>query len=33
ALFIVERTTWNLDMPITSVRLAYAPGYQVRMEI
>jgi GntR family histidine utilization transcriptional repressor len=27
ALFIVNRTTWAGDAPITAVRLAYAPGY------
>ncbi|TMV36645.1 UTRA domain-containing protein, partial [Thioclava sp. BHET1] len=29
ALFIVERTTWAGDAPVTSVRLAYAPGYRL----
>lgn len=29
ALFIVDRTTWNGRLPITSVRLAYAPGYRM----
>ncbi len=27
ALFVVNRTTWAGDAPITSVRLAYAPGH------
>lgn len=27
ALFIVNRTTWAGDAPITAVRLAYAPGH------
>ena len=30
ALFIVERTTWERDRAVTSVRLAYAPGYRLR---
>ncbi len=29
ALFITERTTWVGDAPVTSVRLAYAPGYRL----
>ncbi|MGB8814622.1 MAG: GntR family transcriptional regulator [Paracoccaceae bacterium] len=29
ALFIVDRTTWSDTAPITSVRLAYAPGYRL----
>lgn len=29
ALFIVDRTTWTELTPITSVRLAYAPGYRL----
>lgn len=29
ALFITERTTWTEHAPITSVRLAYAPGYRL----
>lgn len=33
ALFVIERTTWNRGMPITSVRLAYAPGYRIHMTI
>ncbi len=30
ALFITERTTWAGEAPITSVRLAHAPGYRLR---
>ena len=30
ALFLVERATWNTRGLITSVRLAYAPGYRMR---
>lgn len=29
ALFIVERTTWKGSVAVTSVRLAYAPGYRL----
>ncbi len=29
ALFIVERTTWTAEAAITSVRLAYRPGYRM----
>lgn len=29
ALFITERTTWTENAPITSVRLAYSPGYRL----
>jgi GntR family transcriptional regulator, histidine utilization repressor len=29
ALFMVERITWAGTVPITSVRLTYAPGYQM----
>ena len=30
ALFVVERTTWTAEAAITSVRLAYAPGYRLQ---
>ena len=33
ALFTVDRTTWAAALPITAVRLSYAPGYQMRAEI
>lgn len=33
ALFIAERTTWNETAPITSVRLAYAPGYRLHTTV
>ena len=33
ALFITERTTWSGDTPITSVRLAYAPGYRLHTQL
>ena len=29
ALFVVERLTWLGSLPITSVRLAYAPGFKM----
>lgn len=29
AIFVMERTTWNGQQPITSVRLAHAPGYRL----
>ncbi|MBD1549008.1 GntR family transcriptional regulator [Roseibium aggregatum] len=33
ALFVVERTTWNGDEPITHVRMTYAPGYRMRTSL
>jgi GntR family histidine utilization transcriptional repressor len=33
ALFTVDRTTWAATLPITAVRLCYAPGYQMRAAI
>lgn len=33
AIFIVNRTTWDGRHPITSVRLAYAPGFKMRTTI
>lgn len=32
-LFTVDRTTWAAALPITAVRLYYAPGYQMRAAI
>jgi GntR family histidine utilization transcriptional repressor len=32
-LFVVERTTWTADAPITCVRLAYAPGHRLHMTL
>lgn len=32
-IFVVERTTWNEDTPITWVRLAYPPGYSMTTRI
>lgn len=29
AIFVAERTTWNHAQPITTVRMAYAPGYRM----
>ncbi len=33
ALFTIDRTTWAAALPITAVRLCYAPGYQMRAAI
>lgn len=33
ALFVIERSTWDDDTAITSVRLAFAPGYRMHTEI
>ncbi len=33
ALFIVERTTWTAEAAITSVRLAYGPGYRLQTTV
>lgn len=33
ALFVIERVTWNGTAPITSVRLAYKPGYRMTTSI
>ncbi len=33
ALFAVERTTWNGEMPITHVRMTYEPGYRMRSQL
>lgn len=33
ALFAMERITWAGEMPITHVRLIFAPGYRMRTEI
>lgn len=33
ALFAMERITWTGDMPITHVRMIFAPGYRMRTEI
>jgi len=30
ALFAIDRTTWNNDVAITTVRLIFHPGYQIR---
>lgn len=31
--FVMERTTWNLERPVTTVRQVFAPGYRVRTEL
>jgi GntR family histidine utilization transcriptional repressor len=33
AIFIIDRTTWNKDQSVTSVRLAYAPGFHMSSQI
>jgi GntR family transcriptional regulator, histidine utilization repressor len=33
AVFVVDRITWNGQVPVTSVRLAYAPGYRMNTRI
>ncbi|WP_082114076.1 GntR family transcriptional regulator [Kiloniella litopenaei] len=33
AIFVIDRTTWNGDIPVTIVRLAYTPGYRMHTEI
>ena len=33
ALFVVDRITWDKDVPVTSVRLSYAPGYRMNTRI
>jgi len=30
AVFVIERTTWNLDRPVTTVRQVFAPGYRLQ---
>ena len=32
-LFVIDRSTWNQDHVITSVRLTFAPGYRMHTEI
>lgn len=32
AIFVVDRITWDKDVPITAVRLSYAPGYRMIVE-
>lgn len=33
AVFVVDRVTWDKDVPITAVRLSYAPGYRMNTRI
>ena len=33
ATFIIERTTWHHQTPITAVRLTYAPGYRLHTQL
>jgi GntR family histidine utilization transcriptional repressor len=32
-LFVIERSTWNKNHVITSVRLTFAPGYRMHTQI
>jgi GntR family histidine utilization transcriptional repressor len=33
AMFVVERTTWLGSLPITSVQMAYAPGFKMHTQL
>lgn len=33
ALFVVDRITWDKEVPVTAVRLSYAPGYRMNTRI
>jgi GntR family histidine utilization transcriptional repressor len=33
AIFVIDRTTWHKDRSVTSVRLAYAPGFDMQSQI
>ena len=33
ALFVVNRSTWVADQPVTAVRLAYAPGFSMKTTV
>lgn len=33
ALFVVDRITWDKTVPVTAVRLSYAPGYRMNTQI
>ena len=33
ALFVVERTTWQGECPITTARMLHAPGFRMRMTL
>lgn len=33
ALFIIDRTTWDRDHPVTCVRLAHVPGFRMRTTV
>ena len=33
ALFVVDRITWDKAVPVTAVRLSYAPGYRMNTRI
>lgn len=33
AIFVVDRITWDKDVPVTLVRLSYAPGYRMNTRV
>ena len=33
AIFVVDRITWDKAVPVTAVRLSYAPGYRMNTKI
>jgi GntR family histidine utilization transcriptional repressor len=33
ALFVIDRITWDKAVPVTAVRLSYAPGYRMNTRI
>lgn len=33
AIFVVDRITWDKTVPVTAVRLSYAPGYRMNTKI
>ena len=33
AIFVIDRTTWDRDAAITTVRLSYGPGYRIHTTI
>jgi GntR family histidine utilization transcriptional repressor len=33
ALFVLDRTTWDADCPVTLVRQIYAPGYRMQTSL
>ena len=33
AVFVVDRITWDGQVPVTAVRLSYAPGYRMNTRV